>query len=243
MYLDKNLNEPLYHQLFNIMRNDIENHLDEGDQLDSERDICAKYQVSRTTVRQALDKLENEGYIEKIHGKGNFVANRLISQDLVRFYSFSEEMRKLGKTPHSKLTSFEIVEAGETLAHQLGIAEGELAFKLIRIRYADETPMLYESTFLPMERFKGLTAESISTRSMYDVLQDDFGVHISNGEEVLRPILVNRVESLYLDIPEGSPGLKITRTTREGNRVIEYTRSIARGDKFKYRVYLENEPH
>lgn len=242
MYLDKNLDEPLYQQLFDLMRSEIEDRLDEGDQLESEREICAKYQVSRTTVRQALEKLENEGYIEKIHGKGNFVAHRLISQDLARFYSFSEEMRKLGKVPSSRLTSFEIVEAEENLSHSLGIAEHELAFKLIRVRFADDTPMMYESTFLPFERFEGLKPESLSTRSLYDVLREDFAVHISNGEEVLRPILINRVESMYLDVPVGSPGLKITRTTREGGRVIEYTRSIARGDKFQYRVYLENEP-
>lgn len=242
MYLDKDLNDPLYIQLFNILRRYIEHHLDEGDQLDSERDICVKYQVSRTTVRQALDKLENEGYIEKIQGKGNFVAHRFINQDLVRFYSFSEEMSKLGKHPSSRLTSFEIVENSESLAEHLGMEIWDLVYKLIRVRYADEVPMMYETTYLPVNRFKGLSAESLKEHSMYDVFRKDFGVTISNGEEVLRPILINRVESMYLDVPEGSPGLKISRTTREGDGVIEYTRSIARGDKFEYRVYLENGP-
>lgn len=239
--IDKNSDEPLYIQLMEILKNKIEKYMDEGDQLDSEREICNDYDVSRTTVRQALDSLEKEGFIEKIQGKGNFVTRPLINQDLVKFYSFSEEMRKLGKTPTSVLRGFELVEVSERVARYLELNEGELAYRIVRIRMADDVPMMYETTYIPCDRFIDLKPEYFAEKSMYNIFSQVYGVTISNAEETLYPIIINRLESLYLDFPEGGPGLKIRRITREGSKVIEYTESIARGDKFKYRVYLENE--
>lgn len=239
--INKQIEEPLYVQLMRILKERIETYMNEGEQLSSERDICEEYKVSRTTVRQALDLLEKEGYIEKIQGKGNFVTRPLINQDLVKFYSFTEEMRKLGKTPSSVMPSFELVEVTERAARRLELNVGDLAYRIVRIRKADDIPMMYETTYLPCDRFENLKPEYFKEYSMYDLFAQVYGVRISNAEEILYPIIINRLESINLEFPEGGPGLKIQRITREGNKVIEYTESIARGDKFKYRVYLENE--
>ena len=107
--VDKNSRTPLYLQLMNILIDMIENSLEENEQILSEREICEIYNVSRTTVRQAMDELEKEGYIYKIHGKGTFVSPKRMNQDLISFYSFTEEMKKLGKVPSSEVTGFEIV--------------------------------------------------------------------------------------------------------------------------------------
>ncbi|MGL4548219.1 GntR family transcriptional regulator [Eubacterium aggregans] len=239
--INKQIEEPLYVQLMRILKERIETYMNEGEQLSSERDICEEYKVSRTTVRQALDLLEKEGYLEKIQGKGNFVTSPLINQDLVKFYSFTEEMRKLGKTPSYVMPSFELVEVTERAARRLELNVGDLAYRIVRIRKADDIPMMYETTYLPCDRFENLKPEYFKEYSMYDLFAQVYGVRISNAEEILYPIIINRLESINLEFPEGGPGLKIQRITREGNKVIEYTESIARGDKFKYRVYLENE--
>lgn len=238
--VDKSSRTPLYLQLMNILIDMIENKLEENDQILSEREICEIYNVSRTTVRQAMDELEKEGYIYKVHGKGTFVSPKRMNQDLISFYSFTEEMKKIGKTPTSEVTGFEIVEAGDKISKIFKIDSEELLYKVSRIRKADEVHMMYETTYLPFNRFKGITREELEEKPMYDVLIKNFNTKITSAEEYFRPILTNKLESVYLDIKEGSPSLKIERFTYENTNVIEYTLSVARGDKFKYRVKLNN---
>lgn len=238
--VDKSSRTPLYLQLMNILIDMIENNLQENEQILSEREICEKYDVSRTTVRQAMDELEKEGYIYKLHGKGTFVSPRRMNQDLISFYSFTEEMKKLNKTPSSEVTGFEIVEANEKIADIFKINIKDLLYKISRIRKADELPMMYETTYLPFDRFKGLTREQLENNPMYDILTKSFNARITSAEEYFMPILTNKLESVYLEIKEGSPSLKIERLTYENSKVIEYTVSVARGDKFKYRVKLNN---
>lgn len=238
--IDKNSNTPLYVQLIDILINKIENNMEENGQLDSEREICEKYGVSRTTVRQALDELEKNRYIYKVQGKGNFIAPRIVEQDLIKVSSFTAEMKKIGKRPTSKLLSFEILEVNDNILKKLKISKNDLVFKISRIRIADDIPMIYEITYLPYERFKGMTKEMLGENPMYDILKNNFQAYISSAEEVIESILINKVESIYLDTPQGQAGLKIERITYEHMKAIEYTISIARGDKFKYRVTLTN---
>ena len=238
--VDKSSRIPLYIQLMNILIDMIDNRLEENEQILSEREICEIYNVSRTTVRQAMDELEKEGYIYKIHGKGTFVSPKRMNQDLISFYSFTEEMKKLGKTPSSEVIGFEIVQADEKISSILKIEVEDLLYKISRIRKADGLPMMYEITYLPFNRFNGIKKEQLEEKPMYEVLVKNFNAKITSAEEYFMPILTNKLESIYLDIKEGSPSLKIQRFTYEGTNVIEYTLSVARGDKFKYRVKLNN---
>ncbi|MCF0149060.1 MAG: GntR family transcriptional regulator [Clostridium sp.] len=238
--IDKTSRIPLYLQLMNILIDMIENTLEENEQILSEREICETYDVSRTTVRQAMDELEKEGYIYKLHGKGTFVSPKRMNQDLISFYSFTEEMKKLGKKPESEVTGFEIVQAGDKIASIFRITSHDLLYKISRIRMADGIPMLYETTYLPLNRFKGIKREQLEEKPMYDILIKEFHAKLTSAEEIFEPILTNKLESSYLDINEGAPSLKIERLTYENESVIEYTVSVARGDKFKYRVKLNN---
>ncbi len=238
--IDKSSKIPLYAQLMDILINQIENYMEENDQLDSEREICDKYGVSRTTVRQALDELEKQKNIYKVHGKGNFISSRRVEQELIKVYSFTDEMRKLGKKPISKLLNFEIAEPDSKILRKLKLKENELVYKITRIRIADDIPMIYEVTYLPYDKFNGMTKKDLEENPLYEIFKNDFKVHITSAEEVLESVSINKLESIYLDVSQGEPGLKIERTTYENKQVIEYTVSIARGDKFKYRVCLKN---
>lgn len=238
--IDKHSKMPLHSQLFNILVKHIENNLTKDDKLDPERKICADYQISRTTVRQALEALEHQGYIYRIQGKGNFVAENRIHQDLFRFYSFTTEMENLGMNPHSQITSFEIISAGKKIAQTLKITEGNLVYKIIRNHYANGLPMIHETIYLSCEPFPGFTRDALLGRPLYEALKEKYNTNIAKAEEVLIPILINKLESHYLSVPIGSPGLKIARTSLANEQVVEYSVGIARGDKFEYRVYLEN---
>jgi GntR family transcriptional regulator len=238
--IDKNSTIPLYVQLMNILIEKIENSMEENDKLDSEREICKKYSVSRTTVREALDELEKNKYIYKVQGKGNFISPRVVEQDLIKVSSFTEEMKKHGKNPTSKLLNFEIIEASNKVARKLEIEENELVFKISRIRIADDIPMIYEITYLPYERFKKLSKDMIEENPLYEIFRSVFNVQITSAEEVIESVLINKLESVYLEMPQGQAGLKFERIAYEQKDIIEYTITIARGDKYRYRVCLKN---
>ena len=164
--IDKNLKTPLYLQLVNILIEKIEKNMEEHEQILSEREICDIYDVSRTTVRQALDQLEKEGYIYKVHGKGTFVSPKRLNQDLSSFYSFTEEMKKLGKKPNSEVVGFEIVNVDEKISRIFNLNDDELVYKITRVRKADDIPMMYEITYLPYSLFAGLSKDKLETIPM-----------------------------------------------------------------------------
>lgn len=199
-----------------------------------------KYAVSRTTVREALDELEKNNYIYKVQGKGNFISPRVVEQDLIKVSSFTEEMKKRGKNPTSKLLNFEIMEANSKVSKKLNIEKNELVYKISRIRIADNIPMIYEMTYLPYERFKQLTKDMIEKNPLYEILKNTFNISITSAEEVIESVLINKLESVYLEIPQGQAGLKFERIAYEQNEIVEYTITIARGDKYRYRVCLKN---
>lgn len=239
--VDKDSTIPLYAQMKDILIMEIQNNRDEYDKLESEREICEKYNVSRTTVRQALDELEREKYIYKVHGKGNFILHNRVEQDLIRFYSFTNEMIKIGRKPHSEVIGFSLEEVDGKIARIISKNKKQVVYKVVRIRLADDIPMMYEITYLPYERFKELTKEMLEEKPMYEVFLTKFDAKITSAEEYLVPVLANKLESIYLDISEGVPCLKIERITYDNKQVIEYTVSIARGDQFKYKIHLENK--
>ena len=239
--INKSSKIPLYIQLANIFIEDIEKNMHENDKLDTEREISKQYSLSRVTVRQALDYLQKNGYIYKIQGKGNFVSERTIEQNLTKFYSFSEDMKKKGKVPTTEILTFEIVELDEKIASKLKLEKNDLAYKIARIRSADGVPMIYEISYLPYKRFGDLNKKMLEESPMYDVFNKKYNTKITYAEEFFMPILVNKLESIYLKIKEGESALKVERFTYENQQIIEYTVSIARGDKFKYRVCLIND--
>lgn len=238
--IEKDNRLPLYYQLMDEIVEQIEKgNLKEHERLPSERELCEMYDISRTTVRQTMQELEKEGYIYKKHGKGSFISPKVYNQSLVSFYSFTEEMKKLGKTPSSNVVSFDIVASENKVAKKLGINPGDLVYKIIRLRLADGEPMLYETSYVPVERFGELTKEELEETPMYELFRQKYDVTITQATETFRAVITRPEEAKHLTIEEGFPSMMLIRTTYEKASVIEYTVTIARGDKFSYTVELK----
>lgn len=237
--LNKNIKVPLYSQLMDILINEIENEMEEDEKILSEREICDKYDVSRATVRQAIAELEKEGYLYKKHGKGTFVAAKKINQNLQGFYSFTEEMKKRGKVPTTKVLKFEIIPINHEIAKKMQLTHGEIVYKFSRLRMADGEPMMVETTYVPYNTFPGITKENLSSKALYDIFRDYFNQKVEYAEEEFLPILTNENEAKNLKVEVGSPSLRINRFAyNKFGKIIEYTVSIARGDKFRYTLKL-----
>lgn len=239
MHIDKMSRIPLYCQLMEILISDIRTNMHEEDQLPSEREICERFDVSRATVRQAMQEMEQEGYIYRSHGRGTFVAPQKINQELLRFYSFSEEMKKLGKTPSSKVIEFEVIDCEKKISKKLAIEANEKIYKIVRLRLADDKPMMIETTYLPYDRFPGITKADLEKASLYDVFRTTFNAKMTSAKEIFQPVITNIEAAKYLKVAKEIPSLRIERYTYENGHIIEYTISIARGDKFEYCITLE----
>lgn len=240
MRLDKTSKIPLYLQLMEDLIKKINNEIyNENEKLPSERELCKLYDLSRITVRQALQELEREGYIYKLHGKGTFVSPKSYNQNLVELYSFTDEMKKLGKTPVTKVLSFNEMPIDEHLAGKLELELNEEVFKVTRLRIADDEPLMFETTYLPKKYFPNLTKNDLVERAMYEVFNNDYKVKVTKAVERFSATIVREDEATYLNTEANQPAMLIKRFAYFNNRLIEYTTSVARGDKFNYTVELK----
>lgn len=240
--IDKRNPLPLYNQLMDILIKRMEEgKYREHDKLPSERELCEQFNVSRITVRQALQGLEKDGYIYKEHGKGTYVAPKKYGQQLNTVYSFTEEMNRLEKNPETKVLSFERVLSGQKVRHALGFERAEEVYKVVRLRLANNTPLLYEFSYLPVKRFPGLTKEELEQKTMYQVFEEKYSVVAERAVEQFHAANINEEEAKWLEIDPSTACMKIKRYTYFQNEVFEYTESIARGDQFFYSAELKNE--
>ncbi|MEG1828728.1 MAG: GntR family transcriptional regulator [Cellulosilyticaceae bacterium] len=141
---------PLYYQLKKIIIDMIENEEIKPDEtIPSEPKLMTIYDLSRTTVRKAIDELVNEGYLYKIQGKGTFVKGRGFEQALIKLSGCSEDIKRLGLTPRPKVLQSSIITPSKRIAHLLGILEGESTFFMERIVYGDNLPINKNKSYIP----------------------------------------------------------------------------------------------
>lgn len=230
--------QPLYNQLVDLLKEKINGEMKPGDMLPSERELTVRYGVSRTTVRLALRELQSMGYIYKKHGKGTFVSDRSqASTNLSEAYSFTDQMRALGRDPKTHILSFRVIEADKFLAQHMGINLGDSLYALRRLRCADGSPMMVERTYLPAYKFLQLTEDDLLQKPLYEIIEEDYEVNIVVAEEEFRASIAGIDDAKLLDIAEGSAVLNLVRTTYDSkNEIIEFTRSVARADQFVYKV-------
>lgn len=233
---------PLYYQLAEIIINDIkEKNLQENDRILTEREYCEKYNLSRSTVRQAIAYLEKKGYIYKVQGCGTFVSSRVMKQKLLKFYSFTEEVKKQGKTPSSKILSFKEKKADEKICKELNINRDDKVYELQRLRLADDEVVMYEKTYLLEKKMQGLSKNILLENPLYDILQNRYNISFTKATERFSVLLADEKIAEILTIPQGSPIIRLQRWTYAGMEIIEYTVSLVRGDRFEFEVELEEK--
>lgn len=229
----------LYLQLADSLIEQIKNGtFSEGSLLPSERELCEEYGISRTTVRQALQKLSQEGYVNSIQGKGTFVSRPQIRQELSSIYSFDEDMRRLGKTPETRVMDFVEMTAIGSLAKSLSLSEGTAVYRVMRLRLADGEPMLLETNYLPLIRFPGMIREELENQSLYRLLFTKYNLNITVAEETFEPVLLRPMESQIFGAVPGALGMLIERISYEGGTVVEVSKSVSPSYKFKHHIVL-----
>jgi GntR family transcriptional regulator len=232
---------PLYYDISNRILDKIKNGVfTENSLLLSERQLCDIYHVSRSTVRLALVCLENQGHIYKIHGKGTFVKPKIYEQDLKKFYSFSEEIKKYDAKIENHIINYEIVSLGVKLSSKLNGQINESFHKITRLRSANSIPLMIDTTYLPRSRFYHIDTEKLKIESLYSYLSRNYNIKIEKSVETLNPCLPKQIQCELLNISSKIACTQLERLTYEAGNIIEYTSSIIRGDKYTFKVDLDN---
>ncbi len=240
--LDEKSPLSLYYQIKNIIIANIENkNWENGSKIPTERELCETYNVSRITVRQALKELENEGYLYRKQGRGTFVTERKFVQRLSQFYSFSEEIQKMGAAPSTKIISFEIVQADQRVADKLLLPCGDKVFAIKRLRLADGEPFAVEISYIVYKYTKPLTEESVAQLGLYEALKRKCALEPNEATETFEAVFVSSQEAEYLHVNKRAPALRLERVTSAQGNIVEYCVSIIRGDKYKYTVQLTKQ--
>lgn len=227
--------DTLYSQLMDSLLEEIR-QMKVGDKIPSERQLCQIYDVSRTTVRNAIIELEHNGYVTRIQGKGTFIQNpKKNRQNLSNYYSFTEATKQRGKIPKSLILEYHIERASEDIAEILHLENHELVIQIVRLRLADDEPMLLETTYIKYDDFPEITKKLLEEYPLYDIFEMKYQRKVHKVTESFFVTFVNAKQSSLLAIKANSPCLKIIRYSYDlEDHLIEYTESFAPGDKFNY---------
>ena len=230
----------LYYQLRENLAKKIASHeWKPGEKIPSEAELCKTYNVSRITVRKAIEDLVRSGQLIKHQGKGTFVTNVSMEHKLSKFYSFSEELTLSGMTERAQILSFDIVPAGEEVSEKLSMQKHEQIFMIKRLRTADEMPYTVEISYIPYALCPGLTEKNITENGLYNSMRS-LNIFPERIIEKIRAAVVSKSDAGLMKIKPNAPAIKLERLTYYGVLTIEYCVSIVRGDFFTYTIELKS---
>jgi GntR family transcriptional regulator len=220
-------------QALRAILEDLLGALPPGTALPSERELAERYGLARMTVRNEIERLTTEGSVYRLHGRGTFVAEPRIAQ-AGALTSFTEDMLGRGHVPGSTVTSSEVVAADGFLAAALEVKPGDSCFRLDRVRTADGRPMALEQVHIPLERFEGIEGIDFADGSLFEILEDRFGIALGNAEQRVVAVGIDADQAPLLGVPAGAPGLRFDTVTRdrEGTPVL-YAVSLYPGDRYE----------
>jgi GntR family transcriptional regulator len=231
---------PLYFQLVSIIKRYVSaGMLSPGDLLPSEAELCTNLGISRSTVRQAIGALEEEGLVVRKQGRGTFVAEPKMRRRNENVYSFTSEITAMGLTPSSTLIEFDIITPPEDIMKMFSMTSNDkLFYRFTRIRRVDGAPLMLETSFYPQYIYPNLTRELAETHSIYSLLYD-VGIVPASAIDSYEAVKLTHGEAELLGCKSGSAGFFHQRQTMsENGETFEFTQSLIRGDRTKLEVVL-----
>lgn len=227
---------PLYYQVELDLRRLIESgRLAPGEPVPPEMDLCRRYQVSRQTMRMALSRLVADALIARSPGRGTFVTPPAARTKFYLDRSFTQQMAELGRTAHSRLLAAAPGTVDAHDAEALQPYRGAACLRLARLRLGDDEPVGIQHTTILTEACPGLEAHDFETESLYDVLARVYELVIREIRHTVTAAVAGPEETELLGVGEGAPLLVVhTTALLAGDRIIEYTTSFYRADRYEY---------
>ena len=236
MEIDSNSHLPLHAQVEEALFSSIaEGALAPGSRLPAEDHLIERFAVSRTTVRTAIQSLVARGLVEIRRGKGTFVTQPTITQELTQLTGFVEDMQALGREPSARVLDRRLVAASETVARQLALQRGAAVARIQRVRLADGIPLSFDETYLPQALGEKIMADDLENQPIFSLLEQKYATPLLEAEYRLAAVASHGTVARALGMEAGSPIFLIERTTFTGNRrPVDYERLYYRGDHIRF---------
>jgi GntR family transcriptional regulator len=211
--------------------------------LPTERELAAQLGVSRTTVRQVLDRLEHSGSVHRRRGRGGgtFASRRRVDIDFGYLAGIPAYLRAQGFRPGAHVVSARILPADQATADALNLAGDALVYEVVRVRLADEVRISLEHVRIPVCLAPDLLAQPLDD-SIYELLRDRYGVECAKAVERMVAVLADDDQSSLLGIKVGDPLMAIERVTYDvEGKPVEYSTDLFRGDRTRVIAYAHGE--
>lgn len=240
MEVDKKSPVPIYFQLKQIIIEKIRHGIwKSGDMISSEREFSEMFQVSRMTIRQALNELVNEGILYREKGVGTFVNRPRVEQ--MDIMSFTEAATNIGLEASTKVEVFETEVPDLYIAEKLGLSNLEDVFYMKRVRMADREIIGIEEIYLPARYCAGLREKDLAG-SLYSILKNDYGYTIDHIATSIEAVIPDSDDLKLFDAESSIPLLRVTGVNiTDSNLKLFYEKSLYRSDKYVLNVNIYNK--
>lgn len=203
----------------------------ENELIPTEHELVEMYGVSRPTIRHALQSLVNEGYLEKRKKRGTVVTKPKFQQEFTHVIeSFDSEMSRKGIAPKTKILNFTIMKASDEVAENLRLNKGDKVYKLIRLRYAEDKPVVLVTSYIPHHLFPRFQEIDFTQEKLYKALEEA-GYPVIAVSRKLEVIKADETTSDLLDVEIDEPLFYFhTQGFSNERQPVEYSISKYRGD-------------
>jgi GntR family transcriptional regulator len=227
---------PRYIQIADVLRRDLRG---EGERIASEHALCARFTVSRPTIRQALDVLVQEGRLYRHAGRGTFATPTTGSDRKLRVIGSVADMIAQGEETWFKAITREIVRVQPDIAHALRLAPGSSAYRVVGVRHGEEGPFQHVTAWVPGELGAALSEEDFSKSSVLATIERQLGGPIKFLEQVADAVLAPRHVAELLQVRPRTPLLQFERTYFSASgEPVEHTTTYQLGRRYPYRIVL-----
>jgi GntR family transcriptional regulator len=236
----KNAAPPLYAQVEAELADGIrDGTFATGSQLPTEDSLIARFAVSRTTVRSAIQNLATRGLVEIRRGKGTFVSHPKITPNLTELSGFVEDMEALGHRATARLIATQTVSASAEVARHLALPTGAKVVKIERVRLANGVAVSFDETWLPRAIGEQVIGNDLETQPIFTLLEEKYDIPLIEADYRLEAVSAPEKVAEALGIASGSPIFLIERTSyRDGGQPVDYEKLYYRGDLVRFATKL-----
>jgi len=211
-----------------------------GEALPSERDLSEQLGVSRPTLRAAIEDLTRDGLLVRRQGRGTFTSPRKVLQELAPTATGDFNVPPAAGDWRSRVVTFQLEPAGARIGRRMQLSPADELVSVVRVRIVDDEPMAIERILLPAVLVPGIAPPDFESGSLYQLLRIRYEVVVTDAVQTTEPTVIDADESALLGVPLHAPALLFERTTKDSTgRIVEYTRSIYRGDRYRITTHLK----
>lgn len=237
--IDKSVPIPLYFQLKKLILDEIKNETYKvGGLIPTEKELSDTFKISRTTVRQAITELVQEGWLYRVKSKGTFVSRPKISQDFIKkLESFNDQILRAGMTPSTAVLEFKTEKASPVVAKNLNIKENDPVIYIHRKRLADNEPIVTIKTYLPHQNCAFVLSHNLADERLYSILGEYEETSIFRVKRIVEAVEADSDDEKYLNLKKGKPIQHFISTGYNAfGRPIEFSVARYRGDRSSFEI-------